>query len=56
MEGLTVIEGCPDVKTIKTVCNVLLKDLYKRFCNWQLVECVILLWDPSVDSAIIQFL
>ncbi|GLD60816.1 uncharacterized protein AKAME5_001268300 [Lates japonicus] len=57
MEGLTISEGfCPHTKSIKKICKAALKDLRKKFCGRRILESVILLQDPGVDTIIVQSL
>ncbi|KAE8286325.1 hypothetical protein D5F01_LYC16013 [Larimichthys crocea] len=57
MEGLAVPEGfCVDIKDVKKVSKSVMKDLQKKFGSKRLLETVISLEDPVVDTAIVQCL
>ncbi|XP_071344876.1 uncharacterized protein [Trachinotus anak] len=57
MEGIAITEGfCPDVKHLKKVCKAVMKDLEKKFCGRRLLESVILLEDPAIDTVIVHSL
>ncbi|KAE8286307.1 hypothetical protein D5F01_LYC15993 [Larimichthys crocea] len=57
MEGLAVPEGfCADIKNVKKVSKSVMKDLQKKFGSKRLLETVISLEDPVVDTAIVQCL
>ncbi|GAA6233901.1 uncharacterized protein LOC124060169 [Lates japonicus] len=56
-EGLRISEGfCPHTKSIKKICEAVLKDLRKKFCGRRLLESMILLQDPVVETVIVQLL
>ena len=57
MQDLTIAESfCPDVKSIKKVSKAVLKDLRKKLYSKKLLESVVLLQDPAVDSVIVETL
>ena len=57
MVGLTLSEDfCPDNKTTKKVCKAVIKDLTKKFCGRRVLESLILIENPAVDTAIIESL
>lgn len=57
MEGLTISESfCPDAKNIKRVSKAVIKDLEKKFCGRHLLQTLISLQDPVVDTAIVRSL
>lgn len=53
MEGLCVPEGfCPKLKHLRKVSNGVVWDLKKQLCGRQIMECLIILQDPAVDTTI----
>ncbi|GLD71795.1 uncharacterized protein AKAME5_002311900 [Lates japonicus] len=55
VEGLTIPEGfCPDAKHTKKICKAVLRDLRKQFGGRRMLESVILLQDPVVDTVIVK--
>uniref|UniRef100_A0A3Q4B590 Uncharacterized protein n=1 Tax=Mola mola TaxID=94237 RepID=A0A3Q4B590_MOLML len=57
IEGLTDLKGCcPKIKTTKKLCKVVVKDLQKMFYHKKELKASVLLQDPEVEAAIVQFL